>query len=259
MVCSFLVWNSQGAVSASFRRTLKSFIQRYHPDVIVLVEPRISGVTADRVIKQIGYPNSHRIEASGFSGDLWLLWKDPLVVSPLVNHKQFVHVEILNTDLNRACLFTGVYGSPNPIMRTLLWTHLGKLADSAKLPWLLAGNFNTTLHPSERSRGAQSMKAGCRHFQELMLNSGLIDLGYIGPNFTWRRGSTLVRLDRALCNNTWIEDYPNTTVMHLPKIQSDHRPMFIRSAAVGPLNERPFRYLAAWALHPDFERLVRET
>ncbi|KAG6408923.1 hypothetical protein SASPL_131950 [Salvia splendens] len=40
----------------------------------VLLEPHISGKNADISIRRIGYPNSHGMEANGFSGGIWLLW-----------------------------------------------------------------------------------------------------------------------------------------------------------------------------------------
>ena len=48
---TFLVWNSQGAASSAFRRALNSFTQGYRPDLVVLVEPKVSGDRTDKVIK----------------------------------------------------------------------------------------------------------------------------------------------------------------------------------------------------------------
>ncbi|XP_028804491.1 uncharacterized protein LOC114759480 [Neltuma alba] len=66
----------------------------------------------------------------------------------------------------------------------------------------------------------------------------------------------MVRLDRALCNNHWITSKPNTLVMHLPRIQSDHRPILIKANGEKQIGPAPFRFLASWTLHSDFSRLV---
>lgn len=55
--------------------------------------------------------------------------------------------------------------------------------------------------------------------------------------------------------------FPNTLVHHLPKIQSDHRPILIKThgAKHSTNRQRPFKYIASLATHPDFSRLVRES
>lgn len=54
----------------------------------MVVEPRISGEEASTVIKKLGFPRSHHVEASGFLGGIWNLWKeDILSVEILLNRK----------------------------------------------------------------------------------------------------------------------------------------------------------------------------
>ncbi|KAI9128927.1 hypothetical protein K1719_000410 [Acacia pycnantha] len=58
------------------------------------LESPIDGMQeADSVIKKLGFQNSHRIEASGFSGGIWILWSSKVHVNILVNHFQFVYLE----------------------------------------------------------------------------------------------------------------------------------------------------------------------
>lgn len=95
---------------------------------MVLVEPRISGVQANRAIRRTNYPNSHQIEASGFSGGIWLLWKHDIRLSVLHNHKQFMHVMVADSSGGNQYLFTAIYRSPNPTVRQWLWRDLLKLS-----------------------------------------------------------------------------------------------------------------------------------
>ncbi|KAI9126920.1 hypothetical protein K1719_002516 [Acacia pycnantha] len=46
---------------------------RYKLDVVVILEPRISGALANKVIKNWGFKHSIRKEAEGFSGGIWIL------------------------------------------------------------------------------------------------------------------------------------------------------------------------------------------
>ena len=76
MNTKLFVWNCQGGGNVKFPKTLKEYTRAYHPDIVSLFETRVSGETADRVIRKLGFPFSHRIEACGFSGGIWLLWKE---------------------------------------------------------------------------------------------------------------------------------------------------------------------------------------
>ncbi|PPD84828.1 hypothetical protein GOBAR_DD18234 [Gossypium barbadense] len=49
-----IVWNCQGTGHPNFHRFLKEYLREFDPRVVVLVETRVSGVKADKVIKNIG-------------------------------------------------------------------------------------------------------------------------------------------------------------------------------------------------------------
>lgn len=84
-------------------------------------------------------------------------------------------------------------------------------------------------------------------------------MGFNRPTFTWQRGGTFVRLDRALANDAWVSIFPQYFVHHLTRIKSDHRPLLlsIRQDLSIPQG-RPFRFLAGWMKHSDFSNLVKE-
>lgn len=64
---SILIWNYQGAGNPFFfLSAFRLLINKYKPDVIVLLEPYISGKKAVSFIIKMGFQQSHRAEASGF-------------------------------------------------------------------------------------------------------------------------------------------------------------------------------------------------
>ena len=149
MSVSIMFWNVQGAASGEFRRSFKTIIKNYNPSMVVLMEPRISGVKADDFIKKSGFDYFHRVEAMGFSGGIWLLWRSSIEVEVLINHRQFIHFKIC---LNKTFVswVTAVYASPNPMIRRQLWSHMENLAPSIRGPWLIGGDFNSILYASEK-------------------------------------------------------------------------------------------------------------
>ncbi|KAK8704164.1 hypothetical protein V6N13_047796 [Hibiscus sabdariffa] len=66
-----------GCGDARFLPAAKQFLRDNKPDVVVFVEPRIRGRRADSVISSLGFPNSHRVEANGFAGGIWVAWQLP--------------------------------------------------------------------------------------------------------------------------------------------------------------------------------------
>ncbi|KAI9125663.1 hypothetical protein K1719_003081 [Acacia pycnantha] len=63
-----LVWNCRGAASKGVAAVLRDMKVRYKLSLVVILEPRISGVQATKVIRNWGFKYSVRKEAEGFSG-----------------------------------------------------------------------------------------------------------------------------------------------------------------------------------------------
>ncbi|GMI78226.1 hypothetical protein HRI_001491900 [Hibiscus trionum] len=150
-------WNVQGCVHSRFLPAARQFLRDNRPDLIAFVEPRISGSTADCVISSLGFLNSHRVEADGFSGGIWLAWSDDISVDIISNHFQFIHCRVTTKVNSNSFLATIVYASPNATRRNALWHHLCDLASVIHSPWILFGDFNATLCDSER-QGCASAK-----------------------------------------------------------------------------------------------------
>ncbi|KAL4363369.1 hypothetical protein GQ457_04G017710 [Hibiscus cannabinus] len=199
------VWNVQGFGDPNFLTTVRQFIRDNNPYIIKLFEPR-SGYKANSVILALGVPNSHRIEASGFSGGIWLCWKNTITTDILLNHFQFLHFRVHNID-GSSSLVTLIYARPNAVKRNTLWIHLHSLSSSIHSSWLLYGNFNTTLHTVDR-KGCSPNSRPSRAFQDLVLNHGLQDTEFQEPEYTWTQGDSYVRLNRMLCNTYWDATFP---------------------------------------------------
>ncbi|KAK8694484.1 hypothetical protein V6N13_072035 [Hibiscus sabdariffa] len=249
-------WNVQGCGHWRFLPAARQVLRDSKPDLVVFVEPRISGRKADSVIASLGFPNSHRVEAIGFSGGIWLAWYDSISVEILVNHFQFIHCRVTVKLTNLLVYATAIYASPSPIGRKLLWPQLWRLAANIRSPWVLFGDFNATLSIDDRMGCIQ---APSKAFQHLLLDFGLRDMGYQGPDFTWNRGLAKARLDRFICNSYWDEAYPISVVSHLLRIRSDHRPILLQ---VGNFRAHHspsrFRYFSGWLSHEDFNRMVSD-
>ncbi|KAK8609874.1 hypothetical protein V6N13_093284 [Hibiscus sabdariffa] len=173
----------QGCGHSKFLPALRQYLRDNRPDVVGLVEPRISETKADSVIAAIGFPHSYRIEVAGYSGGIWLCWYHSITIDVLVSHFQFLHFRITCTVDGNSALATLIYASPNATKRKCVWSHLNLLASSITQPWVLFGDFNATLSDDDRMGCASSTKS-CLLFRKFMFDNGLRDMGFSGPQFT---------------------------------------------------------------------------
>ena len=107
---------SKGRSRVIFRCSFKTIVRNYNPFLVVILEPRVSGVKTDDFIKKNGFDNSHRVEAVGFFGGIWILWRSFIEVEVLANYRQFIHLKICKNNEFVSWAMT-IYASPNPMLR----------------------------------------------------------------------------------------------------------------------------------------------
>ena len=260
MTISVLFWNVQGAGSPSFRRIFATLVKSYNPTIVVILEPRISGKKADDFIRKSGFDRSHRVEATGFSGGIWLLWRNFFDVEIAFNHSQFIHLKISVQNVIQSWV-TAVYASPKSAGRHALWYHLSNIAESMHDPWIMGGDFNSILYAAEKHGGSALSTGICPNFNSWFHANNIVDLQFSGPRYTWTRGNLSKRLDRAMSNQEWILKFDNYSVTHLPQVESDHRPILVRFewqvSCMG--SAKPFRFLAAWMTDHRFGDFMRDS
>ncbi|CAN1128818.1 Putative ribonuclease H protein At1g65750, partial [Linum perenne] len=167
--------------------------------------------------------------------------------------KQFIHAKGVSRE-GSVFFLTAVYASPKATERVLLWDVLKMVAGSMTDPWAVVGDFNSILTANDKRGGAGFVRAQNKSFIDTVDLCGLSDLPFQGPKFTWAMNNVLVRLDRALVNDRWLTLFPESRVLHLHKLKSDHRPILLRSnnQVYSPYT-KPFRFLSAWLTHPSFK------
>ncbi|KAG0493823.1 hypothetical protein HPP92_004817 [Vanilla planifolia] len=67
----------------------------------------------------------------------------------------------------------------------------------------------------------------------------------------------LKKLDYFLCNDRWLDVFPNGKIETLPRTTSDHAPLLFHVLSPRPSGARPFRFLNIWLQHPCFAELVK--
>ncbi|KAL1357221.1 hypothetical protein HN51_009176 [Arachis hypogaea] len=232
--------------------------------MVAILETRCKGAVAEKSIKQSGFNFKMVVDAQGFSGGIWLLWKNPnLRVQEISRHNQALHVQVLEE--GKKWELTIVYANPQINLRREVQSYIKDLASSIQSPWLICGDFNEISDPSEKKGGALCDTNQIHRFKEWVDACNLIDLGYHGTRFTWRgpiwqNGDRIFkRLDRAYCNVEWNLTFHSAAVETLPRVKSDHHPILIRTFSTSNNPKiRPFRFEFMWMQHEDFNSFIRE-
>ncbi|CAN1142722.1 hypothetical protein LINPERHAP2_LOCUS13214 [Linum perenne] len=206
----------------------------------------------------MGFSASFRSDAVGFVGGIWLVW-DPLVVNlDIVEFgAQFIHAKGVQAD-GSLFFITAVYASPRATSRVLLWDTLKRLSVNQTAPWAVIDDFNSILSAEDKRGGSPFERRWNKSFIDTVDLCGLSDIPFSGPRFTWSRNGVMSRIDRVLVNHFWANCFPESSVLHLHKLKSDHRPILLRPIhQVYSNNPKPFRFLSAWLSHKSFDFFVK--
>jgi len=231
--------------------------------MIALFETHAEGVQASRICQRLGLENSFRVDATGQSGGLWLLWRSSVgQVDVVASSNQFIYVKITNAE--EVINLVAVYAAPTVTRRSGLWGELRDIIGGLEGPLIIGGDFNTILRLDERTGGNGRLSPDSLFFGDWINELSLIDMGFKGNKFTWKRGrveSNFVakRLDRVFCCAHARLKWHEAVVSHLPFFSSDHAPLYLQLALNQTMDPRRrlFCFKAAWLSHECFKEMVQ--
>ncbi|GKV40178.1 hypothetical protein SLEP1_g47845 [Rubroshorea leprosula] len=128
-------------------------------------------------------------------------------------------------------LCTIVYAFNSFDGRVALWEKLRAL-DVASVPWIIFGDFNTTLHYGERVKLSGVVWGDTSKLFHFVSSMEVIDLQFSGAFFTCcnkqvENHRLWCKLDRVMANSSWVSAFPNTSVVFLNPQSSDHSPSLV--------------------------------
>ena len=176
-------WNYQGAGSMTFRNHAYELQCRHRPNILIIIEPRIAEARAQAVINTLPYNHSRRVDPTGFSGGIWLLWNEsPSFKVEIITHSEYsIHALMKVSSPSLSFLLTIVYASPNFNKHKYFWDYLQNLANVVSLQWVLLGDFNDMLSDDEKMGGLPVNRNRIIAFRNCVDKCGLMDLGFQGP------------------------------------------------------------------------------
>ncbi|XP_026446539.1 uncharacterized protein LOC113347131 [Papaver somniferum] len=197
-----LLWNVQGLASKDTKEFLSHIIHKDNPDIIFLMETKVTESRARVLTQQFCYPNLFFMSSVGLSGGLDLMWKDGFLCEISCSNDNMIHVLLTSNASKQEWLLSCVYGSPHCEMKQRQWEFIKDLSDNVYQPWVVIGDLNIHLGNSHASTSQSNLD---NWVCNLIDRAGLMDMGYIGSKHTWsnrvnEKGYRRARIDMALQN-----------------------------------------------------------
>ncbi|XP_026396165.1 uncharacterized protein LOC113290792 [Papaver somniferum] len=196
------------------------------------------------------------------SGRIWVAW-DPRVVqvSVLSSSPQAVFLDVsFSSMINFVVTF--IYGDNYYITRNLLWDSITAFASFSHRPWVLLGDFNSLLVPSDKVGGAYVLLHHYQDFSNCVQLSKIMDLHFSSCFYTWsncQQDGIMIRskLDRVMVNVEWIQQFQISKAEFLLPGISDHSPSIVSIFEKRKHGPPPFRFFNFLSEEKDFMEVVK--
>ncbi|XP_021745336.1 uncharacterized protein LOC110711266 [Chenopodium quinoa] len=125
-----------------------------------------------------------------------------------------------------------------------------------------ANDFNQVESLDDKLGGTTLIK-GLDFFLDWKFQSGMLDVPFSGPRYTWSNKRVperlvLERLDRAYCFSNWLNDFPDGRVFHEPIVVSNHAAILYDSNSLVLRSNRPYQ-MERWCLSfPEIGNFILE-
>jgi len=260
-------WNIRGLNRSNKQKEINKLVSINKVDIIGILETKIK-MGKENQIQKFMLPLwefTTNNKCDGFNR-IWVAWNpNKIKVRVLKETRQLIHLNVLDIQLNKYSEITYVYGLHTSNERKNLWKDLCSIASSSQgLPWITLGDFNEILDPLETSGGNPKRDPGMDEFSNCLYQACLADLRYTGIFYTWsnrrfERDDFIERkLDRALVNPEWFDNFPNShTNFQAPGI-SDHSPVIVDMGITIRKKGLPFKFYNYWVKLDKFDETIEK-
>ena len=122
------------------------------------------------LVEKFGYYNIKTVEPIGKSGGLAVMWKESCKVEILQANKRIIDMKVHWQD--KSFFLSCIYGDPVKCRRHEVWERITRIGVDRKGPWVMTGDFNEILDPSEKIGGTEIDPADGRDFKQMLSACG---------------------------------------------------------------------------------------
>jgi exonuclease III len=122
-----------------------------------------------------------------------------------------------------------IYGAAQAVGKEEFLREFSQVCQQRKLPTVYGGDFNLIRHAGGKSTPG-GMSKWNTIFNIIIENNNLMDINLCNRKYTWCNDHvfpTYAKLDRFLVSVSWMDKYPLSNVMAMPREMSDHTPLIL--------------------------------
>ncbi|KAL2237639.1 UNVERIFIED_CONTAM: hypothetical protein Sindi_0955600 [Sesamum indicum] len=145
------VWNVRGLNKQDHQLAVKDIVAEFRLQFLGLLETRVR-INNVSHIQAFLLPQWKWFVDYGSSGNrIWIAWDENFIDVDVVEcGTQFIHCHVNIRALHESIAITVIYGANELVERRALWDSMETIAmQSADIPWLVGGDFNTVRDLSE--------------------------------------------------------------------------------------------------------------
>lgn len=180
---NILSWNCRGAGGPRKQQFMINLLRSTRAEIAFVMETKSSAAKSVRYLPELPLSNSAHVPARGRSGGLWILWGDRVQLHIIKQTRFYIHTKVSVPAQQRWDLIC-VYGDPSHALNKEIWNYIKQVTDLGG-PVCLLGDFNAVTDTEEKFGGSQALNATNRNFRQFVFETGLVDLRFKGPAFTW--------------------------------------------------------------------------
>ncbi|KAF8037236.1 hypothetical protein BT93_B0217 [Corymbia citriodora subsp. variegata] len=256
------IWNIRGLVDPVRQVEARNLVRTHNLCCIGILETKVPAGRFEDISSRT-VPGWLWISNYTFSprGRIWVGW-DPNRVKfdALLAHGQAIHGKLSDLSSGISFNLSVIYEEHTFGARRLLWADLVQLGSSwINCPWIVAGDFNAILDPSDRVGGSTAWIPSFDELKDCLAQAMLSDLRYVGYRHTWSASSganrKIRKIDRVVVNGKWCQDFSFSEASFIAPGISDHTPMIVKIANPA-FGRKPFKFFNFWMEHPNFRPLL---
>ncbi|XP_019430691.1 PREDICTED: uncharacterized protein LOC109338019, partial [Lupinus angustifolius] len=242
------------------RLVLKKLCSINKPDVIFISEPMVPlNKISPMYWSALKLKPFIENDRGSLLPNLWGACRDGINPQIISNTAQQISISLMQD--NKLAFICAVYAHTNYMMRRTLWNDILSLISNNKGPWCCLGDFNSVLGANECKGSYLPNRLACEDFQRFSEDGRLHHILTRGAEFTWtnrRRGlaHTEKRLDRSLCNESWMDIWHQSYCCTLPRSASDHHPIMFGFCNDQTRLHPQFRFHRMWLKHEGLRGVV---
>lgn len=148
---NLLIWNIRGLNEPNKQFAVRKLQKDNKCSMIGILEIRVREANKKFVLSSFFEFNSIDNYCHSHKGRIWFLWDKRRIDAQVIEvADQFIHCKVSLIDSGKSFLFTILYAWNDFADRERLWTDLRRLNDAIDVPWIVCGDFNTSLVQEER-------------------------------------------------------------------------------------------------------------